>query len=91
MAHHDLTMPVTEAQVRALGADAVGMSTVPEVLVLRHRGVRVGAMSCITNLGAGLSPTLLDHSEVEATANKTRATFTSLLGKWVEKVARLAS
>jgi len=83
--------PAEIRMLRTLGADAVGMSTVPEVLVLRHRGVRVGAMSCITNLGAGLSPTLLDHSEVEATANKTRATFTSLLGKWVEKVARLAS
>jgi purine-nucleoside phosphorylase len=83
--------PAEIRMLRTLGADAVGMSTVPEVLVLRHRGVRVGAMSCITNLGAGLSPTLLDHSEVEATANETRATFTSLLGKWVEKVARLAS
>jgi len=77
----------TPAEIRMfqkLGADAVGMSTVPEVLVLRHQGVRVGAMSCITNLGAGLGDAPLDHSEVEETARKTRDKFSSLLGRWVE-------
>ena len=83
--------PAEIRMMRTLGADAVGMSTVPEVLVLRHRGVRVGAISCITNLGAGLSDTLLNHSEVEETARKTRDTFISLLGKWVEEAARIVS
>ncbi len=77
----------TPAEIRmlaTLGADAVGMSTVPEVIALRHRGVRVGAMSCITNLAAGLSGALLDHKEVEETARRTREAFTKVLGRWVE-------
>ncbi len=58
----------TPAEIRAfrsLGADAVGMSTVPEVIAARHAGVRVGAVSCITNLGAGLGEGLLSHEEVK--------------------------
>jgi purine-nucleoside phosphorylase len=78
----------TPAEIRMLqklGADAVGMSTVPEVIALRHAGVRVGAMSCITNLGAGLSDAPLDHSEVEETARRTKEKFTALLSSWVER------
>jgi len=83
--------PAEIRMLRTLGADAVGMSTVPEVIVLRHQGVRVGAMSCITNLGAGLSNAPLDHSEVEETARKTRAKFTGLLGRWVERAHAVVS
>jgi len=83
--------PAEIRMLRTLGADAVGMSTVPEVLVLRHRGVRVGAISCITNLGAGLSGAPLDHSEVEQTAKQTRARFTALLSSWVERTHRLVA
>lgn len=57
----------TPAEVRAfarLGGDAVGMSTVPEVLAARHCGLRVGAISLITNLGAGLGGPDLDHADV---------------------------
>jgi purine-nucleoside phosphorylase len=76
--------PAEIRMLRTLGADAVGMSTVHEVILLRHRGVRVGAMSCITNLAAGISPTPLDHSEVEAIARQTRDRFVGVLERWVE-------
>jgi len=78
--------PAEITMLRTLGADAVGMSTVHEVIALRHMGVRCGAMSCITNLAAGLSPTPLDHKEVEETARQTRERFTALLSSWVQKV-----
>lgn len=56
--------PAEIRMFRTLGADAVGMSTVPETIAANHMGVRVGAISCITNLGAGLSPNDLTHDEV---------------------------
>ncbi|HEU4407343.1 MAG TPA: purine-nucleoside phosphorylase [Polyangiaceae bacterium] len=80
--------PAEIRMIRGLGADAVGMSTVPEVLALRHQGVRVGALSCITNVAAGLGPEPLDHAEVEATAKASRDAFVSLLSAWVALAAR---
>lgn len=78
----------TPAEVRAfakLGADAVGMSTVPEAIVARHHGLRVAAVSCISNQAAGLSPHPLSHEEVLATANEaSRHT-----GELLEGFARL--
>lgn len=68
---------------RAMGADAVGMSTVPEIIALRHMRVRTAAISCITNLAAGISTTPLDHKEVEETARRTREVFVRLLTRWV--------
>ncbi|HYP77641.1 MAG TPA: purine-nucleoside phosphorylase [Polyangiaceae bacterium] len=83
--------PAEIRMLRTLGADAVGMSTVPEVIALRQRGVRVGAVSCITNLAAGLSPELLDHSEVESTARRSRDAFTALLTRWVVSAGTVGS
>ena len=80
--------PAEIRMLRALGASAVGMSTVPEVIALRHMGVRTGALSCITNLAAGLSKTPLDHKEVEETARSRRADLLRLLEAWIVAVAK---
>lgn len=82
----------TPAEIRmigTLGASAVGMSTVPEIIALRHMGVPAAAISCITNLAAGISASKLDHSEVEATARATRDRFTALLSAWVRRAAAI--
>jgi purine-nucleoside phosphorylase len=78
--------PAEIEMLRTLGADAVGMSTVPEVIALRHMGVAVGAMSCITNLAAGMSKEKLDHAEVEATARASREKFVAVLSGWAARV-----
>ena len=72
----------TPAEVRMLqllGADAAGMSTVPEVCVARHMGARVIGISCITNQAAGITGHELSHEEVTETATRVRATFEALL------------
>ncbi len=81
--------PAEVRMLRTLGADAVGMSTVLEVIALRHRGVRVGAVSCITNPGAGISPTPLNHEEVQEAAHFVADAMGRLMSRWVENVARL--
>jgi purine-nucleoside phosphorylase len=65
----------TPAEIRAfarLGADAVGMSTVPETIVARQCGLKVAAVSCITNLAAGRSRKPLSHAEVLETAERVK-------------------
>lgn len=64
---------------RALGADAVGMSTVPEAIVARHAGMEVLGISCISNMAAGMLPQPLTEEEVIATTGRVRASFVSLL------------
>ncbi len=72
----------TPAEIRAfrtLGADAVGMSTVPEVIAARHMGIEVLGISCITNMAAGVLPEPLDHEEVMATAARVGGQFIGLV------------
>lgn len=64
---------------RALGADAVGMSTVPEAIVARHMGMEVLGISCITNMAAGVLPEPLRHDEVMETAQRVTGQFQALL------------
>jgi purine-nucleoside phosphorylase len=68
------------------GADAVGMSTVPETLVARALGMRVVGVSCITNLACGISPTKLDHAEVLETTARVAARFERLVSDFVERL-----
>lgn len=75
--------PAEIRMLRTLGADAVGMSTALETIALRERGVAVGAISCITNAAAGLSPAPLSHAEVQETAARARSAFEGLLDGWV--------
>ncbi len=75
--------PAEIRMLRMLGVSAVGMSTVPEVIALRHMRVRTAALSCITNLAAGLSSALLDHKEVEETARSRRDDLLKLLSAWI--------
>jgi purine-nucleoside phosphorylase len=75
--------------LRTLGADAVGMSTVVEVIALCHAGVRVGAMSLITNVAAGLSEASPEHAEVARVARAASDPFTRLLARWVQQAHQL--
>jgi purine-nucleoside phosphorylase len=71
---------------RALGADAVGMSTVHEAIAARHMGLEVLGISCITNMAAGVLPQPLVHEEVLETARRVRGSFTSLLEGIIERL-----
>ncbi len=81
--------PAEVRMLRSFGADAVGMSTVLEVIALRHMGVRVGALSCVTNLASGISKHKLTHEEVEATAASRRGEMLAILGGWVERAGAI--
>jgi len=76
--------PAEIRMIQTLGGDAVGMSTVPEVIVANHGGMQVGGISCITNLAAGLGTERLNHDEVKETADRVRGEFTSLVRKTIE-------
>lgn len=75
---------------RALGADLVGMSTVPETIVARHMGIEVLGISCVTNLAAGISATHLSHEEVFETGSKVQHRLAELLKRLTPAIAARA-
>ncbi len=80
----------TPAEIRAfrtMGADVVGMSTVPEVIAARHMDIKILAISCVTNLAAGCSAAPLDHKEVLEVGERVREQFISLLKSVLPKIA----
>lgn len=79
----------TPAEVRYLkliGGKAVGMSTVPEAIAANHLGLRVAALSCITNLAAGISTQKLSHDEVTETARRVELQFSSFLQEFISNI-----
>jgi len=72
--------------LRGIGADVVGMSTVPEAIVARHMGLEVLGVSCITNMAAGVLPQTLNHDEVMETARRVGTAFVSLLEGTIERL-----
>jgi len=79
--------PSEVKMLRLLGADAVGMSTVPEVIVARALGMRVAGVSCITNAAAGVTGAALSHEEVLETTRQVSASFESLVTEFLARSA----
>jgi purine-nucleoside phosphorylase len=79
--------PAEIHMLRTFGADAVGMSTVPEAIVARHMGMEVLGISCITNLAAGISDQPINHEEVMETGNRIKETFAGLLKRVISRIS----
>ena len=79
--------PAEIRYLRAIGADLVGMSTVPEVIVARHMGIAVLGISCVTNLAAGIGEGAIDHEEVLETGKRMSATLLALLTAILPRIA----
>jgi purine-nucleoside phosphorylase len=78
--------PAEIHMLRTFGADAVGMSTVPEAIVARQAGLNVLGISCITNMAAGISDQPINHEEVMETGNRVRDTFAQLLRRVITRL-----
>jgi len=79
--------PAEIRYLRAIGADMVGMSTVPEVIVARQMGIRVLGISCVTNMAAGISDREIDHAEVLETGERVKTQFVALLRGIIPQIA----
>jgi purine-nucleoside phosphorylase len=80
--------PAEIRYLRTIGADLVGMSTVPEVIVARHMGLEVLAISCVTNMAAGMSGEKISHEEVMETGERVRGKFLALLRAVLPRIDR---
>jgi purine-nucleoside phosphorylase len=79
--------PAEIRYLRTVGADLVGMSTIPEVIVARHMGLKVLAISCVTNMAAGISDEVLNHEDVLKTADRVKGDFVALLRAVLPQIA----
>jgi len=79
--------PAEIRYLRTIGADLVGMSTIPEVIVARHMGIKVLAISCVTNMAAGISDEVLSHEGVLATGERVKGDFVALLRAVLPEIA----
>ena len=79
--------PAEIRYLRTIGADLVGMSTIPEVIAARHVGIKVLAISCVTNMAAGISDEVLSHEDVLATGERVKGDFVALLRAVLPEIA----
>ena len=80
--------PAEIRYLRTIGADLVGMSTIAEVIAARHMGIKVLAISCVTNMAAGISDEVLNHEDVLATGERVKGDFVALLRAVLPEIAK---
>jgi purine-nucleoside phosphorylase len=80
--------PAEIRYLRTIGADLVGMSTVPEVIAARHMGIKVLAISCVTNMAAGILDQVINHEEVLETGERVKGDFVALVRAVLPEMAK---